>query len=412
MNARITSLATVLDIVVLAGIGLGLLFTPLTLMWAFDDGFSTDLSMSWAAAVDIWMLGHGVPLSFVLPAELADALALGSLSREFTVDVALLGIGLLTVLWGYRIGKRESTAAYPLLVWSLAVGTLAGLSLVLVTFLPEQVVTLGTLDAVVRPVLFLAAGLALASWVGPQAAGRSALERIAPESVASILRAGVAAGVGSVVAVVGVASLTVAVLLVVSFSRVIGIFGALQPGGMGIFALGVAQFALLPTLIVWTALWMVGPGFSLGAGALVSPLGTNLQAVPALPLLGIVPESVPVGALVVVLVPVIAAFAFGVAVAPRISGGQGLRRTASETSFSQQPLVAITAVAVLAGGVAAALGGVLAALTSGALGPGRFETVGADPGVIMLWWGLEAGIGVLMGGVAGALTRRSSLASR
>lgn len=272
--------------------------------------------------------------------------------------------------------------------------------------------TLGTLDAVVCPVLFLAAGLALASWVGPQAAGRSALERIAPESVASILRAGFAAGVGSVVAVVGVASLAVAVLLVVSFSRVIGIFEALQPGAMGIFALGVAQFALLPTVIVWTALWMVGPGFSLGAGALVSPLGTNLQAVPALPLLGIVPESVPVGALVVVLVPVIAAFAFGVAVAPRISGGQGLWRTASETSFFQQPLVAITSVAVLAGGVAAALGGVLAALTSGGLGPGRFETVGADPGVIMLWWGLEAGIGVLMGGVAGALTRRPSLASR
>jgi hypothetical protein len=69
-------------------------------------------------------------------------------------------------------------------------------------------------------------------------------------------------------------------------------------------------------------------------------------------------------------------------------------------------------VALLAGGVAAALGGTLAAVTSGELGPGRFEVVGANPGAIMLWWGLEVTIGVLMGGVAGALTRKPSRASR
>jgi len=412
MNARITSLATVLDIVVLVGIGLGLLFAPLTLIWAFDDGFSTDLLMSWAAAVDIWMLGHGVPLAFVVPTDLADALSLGELSREFTVDVALLGIGLLTVLWGYRIGKRESTAVYPMLVWSLAVGTLGALSFAMVTFLPEQVVTLGTLDAVVRPVLFLATGLALASWVGPQAAGRSALQRSAPDSVSSVVRAGFAAGVGSVAAVIGVAAVTVAVLLVVSFSPVVSIFEALQPGAMGIIALGVSQFALLPTVIVWTALWMVGPGFSLGTGALISPLGTTLQAVPALPLLGIVPQSVPAGALVVVLIPVIAAFALGVAVAPRVSGGGRLWHSVSDTPFFQQPLVAVASVALLAGFVAALLGGLLAALTSGALGPGRFEVVGGDPGSVMVWWGLEVGIGVLLGCVARALTRQPSRASR
>lgn len=412
MNARITSLATVLDIVVLVGLGLGVLFAPLSLIWAFDDGFSTDLLMSWAAAVDIWMLGHGVPLSFVVPTDLADALSLGALSREFTVDVALLGIGLLTVLWGYRIGKRESTAAYPFLVWSLAVGTLAGLSFLLVSFLPEQVVSMATLDATVRPVLFLAAGLALASWVGPQAAGKAALKRIAPESVGSLVRAGFAAGVGSVVAVIGISAVTVAVLLVVSFSRVISIFEALQPGAMGIIALGVAQFALLPTVIVWSALWMVGPGFSLGDGALISPLGTNLQAVPALPLLGIVPGSVPAWAFIVVLIPVIAAFALGVALAPRVSGHQGLWRSVSETSVWQQPIVSVFLVATLSGVVAASLGGVLAALTSGELGPGRFAVVGADTGAIMLWWGLEVGIGVFLGGVAGALTRQPTRATR
>jgi hypothetical protein len=139
MNARIVSFATVLDIVVLVGLGLGIIFAPLTLIWAFDDGFSTDLLMSWAAAVDIWLLGHGVPLSFTVHPDLADALSLGALSRDFTVDVALLGIGLLTLLWGFRIGRRETTAVYPLLVWTLAVGTLVLLSLALVVFMPARV---------------------------------------------------------------------------------------------------------------------------------------------------------------------------------------------------------------------------------------------------------------------------------
>lgn len=77
MNARLIALATLLDVVVLVGLGLGLFFAPLTLVWAFDDGFSTNLLSSWGVAVDGWLLGHGVPLQFVLSPELADSLALG-----------------------------------------------------------------------------------------------------------------------------------------------------------------------------------------------------------------------------------------------------------------------------------------------------------------------------------------------
>jgi hypothetical protein len=412
MNARITSLATVLDVVVLVGLGLGILFAPLTLIWAFDDGFSTDLLMSWAAALDIWMLGHGVPLSFVVPVDLADALALGALSREFTVDVALLGIGVLTVLWGYRIGRRESTTAYPFVVWILAVGTLATLSFVLVTFAPAQVVSLPVLDAVVRPVLFLATGLAIASWVGPNPSGGSPSRTVVPGSVGVFLRAGFRAGIGSVVAVVTVSAAVVSVLLVVSFAPIISIYEALQPGAMGIIAVSVAQLALLPTVIVWAAMWMVGPGFSLGTGALISPLGTTMQALPALPILGIVPTSTPTWAFIVVLIPVLAAFSFGVAHGGLVSGGQGLWLSVTDTNFYAQPLIKLMGLAVMAGGVGSALGGLLAALTSGSLGPGRFENVGPDPVAIMLWWGLQITAGVFLGGVARALTRSGSLASR
>jgi hypothetical protein len=113
MNARLNALATVLDVVVLVGLGLGLFFAPLTLVWAFDDGFATDLLLSWAIAVDGWMLGHGVPLTFTLDPLLAQSLSLGDTNSNFVVDVALLGVGLLTLLWGYRIGRRSGTRIYP-----------------------------------------------------------------------------------------------------------------------------------------------------------------------------------------------------------------------------------------------------------------------------------------------------------
>jgi hypothetical protein len=179
-----------------------------------------------------------------------------------------------------------------------------------------------------------------------------------------------------------------------------------------LIALAVAQLALLPTLIVWAATWIVGPGFTLGTGALVSPLGTNLQIVPALPVLGIVPTDPPAFAFAVVALPVLAAFILGVAVGPRVVDKGGLIGSASSTDFSSQPLVKLAATAAVAGAVSAGFGGLLASLTSGSLGPGRFQLVGPDPGAVMLWWGLEVTLGVLMGAIAAVLNRSSQRAGR
>jgi hypothetical protein len=254
--------------------------------------------------------------------------------------------------------------------------------------------------------------LAVAAWVGPLSSGKSLLHSALPESLATILRAGFTAGSAAVAGVVSFAAVAVAVLLVASFARVITIFESLQPGVMGLIALAVAQLALLPTLIVWAATWIVGPGFSLGTGALVSPLGTNLQIVPALPVLGIVPTDPPVFAFAVVAIPVLAAFILGVAVGPRVVDKGGLLSALGGAGFLSQPLVKLAATAAVAGAVSAGFGGLLASLTSGSLGPGRFQLVGPDPAAVMLWWGLEVTLGVLMGSIAAVLNRASHRAGR
>jgi len=414
MNARLNALATVLDVLVLVGLGLGLFFAPLTLVWAFDDGFSTDLVVSWAIAVDGWLLGHGVPLTFSLDPVLAQSLGLGELTTTFVVDIALLGIGLLTLLWGYRIGRRSGTRIYPVSTWFLAVGTLVGVTFVMVFFLPIHMVSVSMMDALVRPALFLATGLALATWVGSRAPGGRVLDSALPDSLLAVLRTGIKAGGASVLGLLSVASIAVAILLVASFGSVISLYESLQPGTWGIIALSMAQLALLPTAIIWSALWMVGPGFALGTGALVSPVGTTLQIVPALPLLGIIPDDVPAGALIIVALPLLVSFMAGVGATTMLLGekpGQ-LWRDVHSTELYRQPLVLVLCASVLAGAVTALGGFVLASLTSGAAGPGRFITVGADPGQVALWWGVEAGVGVVLGLISGALGRRGARAAR
>ena len=406
MKARIVAVQTVLDVVVLMALGLSLIFLPLSLIWAFDDGFSTDLSVSWAAAVDIWLLGHGVPLVFSIPQELADSLLLGELSRNFTVDVALLGIGLLSVLWGYRMGRRPGTARFPLMVWVLAVGTLVVMTLVIVLLLPTQIVEISLQDALVRPALFVAAGLAIAAWVSMAGENSTTWDRILPPGASLVVSTGVRSGLGATFGLIGLAAVAVALVLVFSFATVISLYESLQPGVWGLVALTIAQLALLPTLIIWAASVMVGPGFTLGTGALVSPLGTNLQVVPALPILGVIPQDASVLGILIIAIPVMVAGGAGLAVASRVMGKRKAVWTdMSSTSFFQQPLIQIAAMALVAGLVAAGSAAVLADLASGQLGPGRFRIVGPDPGALALWWGLEVGIGVFVGCLLGALSR-------
>jgi hypothetical protein len=75
--------------------------------------------------------------------------------------------------------------------------------------------------------------------------------------------------------------------------RVTALHEGLAPGVAGAIALLVAQLALVPNAIVWSASYALGGGFTLGNGSLVSPSSTDLGVVPGLPLLGALPAEGP-----------------------------------------------------------------------------------------------------------------------
>ncbi|HJV14784.1 MAG TPA: DUF6350 family protein [Propionibacteriaceae bacterium] len=88
-----------------------------------------------------------------------------------------------------------------------------------------------------------------------------------------------------------------AALLVISLGthreRVEALHEALQPGVAGAIALLLLQLAFAPNALVWSASYALGSGFSLGAGSVVAPGGTQLGMVPAIPLLGALPMTGP-----------------------------------------------------------------------------------------------------------------------
>lgn len=408
MNARLAGLITALETIVVVGIGVGIFFAPLTLVWAFEDNFSTDFLAYWRASADLWLLGHGVPLQFSLDPVLAASLGLTDAEQAFPVSIAPLGPALLTLWWGFRMGRRELVIEHPIVVWLTAIAVHTALSYALHVSAWHELATTPVIDALIRPTLFLAAGMVLAQWTAEWSLGRRVLSEILPPPAWQVIRTAALAGTASVVMVMGVAGVGQAIMLIAGYAKVVSLYQALQPGILGVVALSIAQMALLPTVTVWTAAWFIGPGFSLGQNAVFSPLATDVQAVPALPMLAALPvggEAVGMG---VVALPILAAVISGALASRALEHrvDEGLWKPMDRTGFFAQPAIRIVVTAAL--GTAFALAWALAPLelASGSLGPGRFAEAGVDSGRVLLWWALEAGAGMLVGLFLGeALTR-------
>jgi hypothetical protein len=399
MNARLAGVLTALETAVVVGIGVGLFFAPLTVVWAVDDGFSTDLLLYWRASADIWFLGHGVPLNFFLDEALAASLGLTGTQTSFVVTVAPLGPAILTFWWGFRMGRRELVIEHPVVVWLVALVVHAGLAAGLHFSTNSAMASTDSVVAILQPTLFLAAGLVIAQWTTQWSVGRQVLTDVLPPGLWQVIRSGASAGTAAVVIVMGLSGVVTAVVLVVSYADIISLYQALQPGVVGVVALSVAQLALLPTMVVWGGAWMIGPGFSLGSGAMFSPLGTDVQALPALPILAALPSDGFVAGMGVVAIPVLAAVIAGALSARRLehSAERGLWLPMAETGFFSQPFVRVVVTATWGSAVALAWVSVPLALTSGAIGPGRFVETGPDVGRVALWWGIESGLGILVG---------------
>jgi hypothetical protein len=408
MNARLAGVLTALETVVIVGIGVGIFFAPMSLVWALDDRFGTDLLLYWRASADFWLLGHGVPIQFSLDEALAVSLGLTEGQSSFVVSLSPLGPAILTFWWGFRMGRRDLVIDHPVVVWFVAIATHTLLSWGLHFSAHHPMASTDLADSLIRPTLFLAAGLVIAQWTTEWSVGRKLLIDVLPAGTWQILRAGATAGTAAVVMLMGLSGIALAGMLVWNYAEIISLYEALQPGVVGVVALSIAQLALIPTVLVWMGAWLVGPGFSLGSSAVFSPLGTDVQAVPALPMLAALPAHQEAIGLGIISFPIIAAVIAGALSARRLDHKMdgGVWLPMDQTGFFSQPLIRIFFTWALATGVALAWVIVPLQLASGSLGPGRFAEAGPDIGQVTLWWGLQAGVGILIGFLVGEAVLR------
>jgi hypothetical protein len=411
MNRPATVLLAALDALIGAAIGVGIALIPLTILWATQFGLAIDWLAFWRAAGSIWLLGNGVDLLLAIDPDTALRLGIAGADVPFEIGLAPLGFAVVTLAIGARSGHRLTATPYPVtggvagsvtfaalgLLVSLASRDAAALSsLAQSAVLPAAVYTLGLVigylwSARRTPSRELGAGSAPArSW-------GSAMSRI-PASTTSLIAAALRGGTAAAVAVIGFSAVAMALILLVNFSSIVALYESLQAGIVGGITLTVAQLALLPNLIVWTAAWFTGPGFAIGAGSAVSPLGTQLGLVPALPVLGALPQGTPALGFAGLLVPLLASFLAAAVLRPTVLAA---------TDGRPGKAARIVGVGVGMGVVGASILALLALWSGGAAGPGRLVEVGPDAGAVWLWAFGELTVASLLGLVAGA-TRRDS----
>lgn len=364
--------------------GLAIPFVPLSITWLTRLGQGINFDVYWRAASDIWLLGHGVHFAVTLDPKLAAAIKFPGAGDTFLLALAPLAFSLLTFLLAARVGRRTIEAGTRFIGPISAIVTFAALNAVIVYFAMIPAVSPTLWRAFILPPAIFALGLIVGARGEIGRSGGSA-ERFTqsvtawakglPDHIQSVITVGLRGAAGTLFTLAGVAALTLAVLVIIQFPRMVGLYEGLQAGAGGSFILTLAQIMLMPNFVIWVMSWLTGAGFAIGVGSSVSPIGTALGPIPSLPMFGIIPTGDIFGGYVWTVVPIVIALVWAIAMRRLLVhkfGGPYIGGYAIVTA-----LIMTFASALIAMG--------LAWVASGGAGPGRLSLVGVVPWQMGVW---------------------------
>jgi hypothetical protein len=371
------------------------------LAWVSLSGFTTTPLGLWQLSVQVWALGHGVPLDVSLGG--SSAILTGELA-SFSLSLAPFLFAIITAVLGRRAGRRLPESSEATFIIGVLVAGVAGFAALALVSARTETVDFDVVAGALRVVAPFVLGLVM-GW-RPWLDGRTSRN-----TVGSVLdrwrdEIGVASRIAgfTLAGAVAIAGATLAVLVLTGYATMVSLYESLHTGILGGFVLTAAQMAFIPVAVVWMVAWIVGPGFAIGSGAVVSPFATTVGAVPAIPLLGIIPESTVVGGWVTIIPGLIALIA-----AVRFSGWVSSRdRVFNPGSLADMGRLAFTAAAAAA--IVGLTTAVVGSYASGSAGGGRFALVGIDPVFValVLAGGVLAGsfIGLFAGKIVGDSTAK------
>lgn len=354
---------------------LGCMVLALIGWFASDAGAHGDTRDALRVGTDGWLVGQGAHLH----------LTTGAVSASITA--VPLGLTLLCVYVAHRLGAwAAATSAVEdlrglglgAIVLSSVYALVALVCAVVASTTTAEVGLLGSFGGAFL-VALVGGGTGLLRGSGDVVNWRARV----PETVRAI-------GTGAVaiaLLLVAAASLLLAVALLLDLGAAANVLSRLHADVSGGLLYTVLVAAVAPNAVLLSGSYLLGPGFAVGTGTMVSPASVVLGPVPAFPLLAALPSpGTPPGWLAgLVAAPVVAAFA-GVLLM--------LRR---------HPVLTYEAGAgrgLGAGVLAGLLVTLLIALAGGAVGPGRMADVGADLLATLISATVAMGVGGLVGGVA------------
>ena len=323
------------------GSGLTVQGTPVTVV---------PLGISALCAWAVWRVGHRVGDAVSGHGPDADGIADGE--RDWTVVVASFGFTAgyaVVALVACRLAATPGTApsAFRVLVWSVLLTAVFGWSA-------------------------LATGSGrLPIWAA---------------SVPAWLRAALAGGLRILACLLVVSTLVFVGALVADLGAAVTVMSRLHTSAGDATVYTGLTLTLVPNAALYAASYLLGPGFLVGAGTLVSPTLVQLGPVPMFPLLAALPDDGPT--------PTWTAYAVAVPPLVALLGAVWSQRRSPTLRWEEG------AVRGGVGGVLAGiLLGVLAGLSGGAVGPGRMRLVGPDGLDVLVHAVTACGIGGLLGGV-------------
>ncbi len=358
-----------------------------------------------------WLLAdggvHGAPRDGVQAGALAWLLAHGSgaLAAGVPVTAIPLGITALAGWFTWRVGQRvgdavsghgpdadrlsdgerDWTVLATTICFLIGYAAVTGLAYRLAG---SSIATPGRLCVLVLGIAGLVGGVAIALGSGRLAMWTS---RVPGSLLAS------AGLLNAVLRWFAAAALALFVLaLLIDVAAAANIVSQLQADAADSLFYAALALLVLPNILLFAGAYLLGPGFAVGVGTIVSPQVVVLGPLPLFPAFAALPDDGPVAAwtpwLVVVPVVVAAAAAYRV--------GRRFPTKRWEEAASRG----------LIGGVGAAVVvGIAMSLAGGSIGPGRMQAVGPDALACLLHAVVALGLGALLGSILAAWrTRRVS----
>ncbi|MGW4652095.1 cell division protein PerM [Kitasatospora sp. NPDC004289] len=374
---------------------LALVAVPVLALWVVTPYADDTAAGAGRVAGALWLLGHGAPL------------ARGPAGVPLTLTPLLPTVvtAVLLVRTGQRLGRRErlhwraplAVCAGYLTVALAAVAHCSGEGELRARPLPDLAavallvaVSLGVGVGSVDGRLRLPARLVLPErWrervpaMARPTGGGPAVLRAAGAGVLGLVGAGAAVFGGTVLLGLGAAG------------RSAADFGG-GPATVGGLALACAL--LVPNAVLWAACYALGPGFAVGTGTVVAPLGARVGEMPDFPLFALLPESGAAGWWPAVCVlPLLAGL-----VPAALLGRAALRGEWHPVATALAALGSSLLAGASAGLAAWAAGGALAADRMARLGPVPWQSAVAT----LAWLAAVTVPGALLTRVWPALTTR------